>query len=94
MNDEQYKRFRTMQNDPTIRCLYSVKDKKDNMYFLISGSSGTNYRVVINNVGKITCGCPDFSNGAKIQECVCKQCLCVLYKYLGLDFQKWFLPNV
>jgi hypothetical protein len=84
MNDEQYKRFKSMENNDTIKCLYSVKDSKDNMYFLVSGSNGNKYKVVIKTNGKIICSCPDFSNGSKIQECVCKHCLCVIYKYLHL----------
>lgn len=81
MNDEQYKRYRKMNNEP-IQCLYETHDKKKNIYFLISGSSGTKYKVTITNSGKITCSCPDFGTGAKVQECVCKHCLYVLYNRL------------
>lgn len=83
MNDEQYKRYRKMNGD-NIKCLYKKHDKKKNIYFLISGSSGTNYKVTIPTDGKITCSCPDFINGAKVQECVCKHCLYVIYNVLKL----------
>ncbi len=83
MNDEQYKRYRKMSSEP-IQCLYETHDKKKNIYFLISGSSGTKYKVAIYTDGKISCSCPDFTHGAKIQECVCKHCLHVIYNVLRL----------
>ena len=83
MNEEQYKRFRKMTTEP-IQCLYQTHDKQKNLFFLISGSSGTKYKVTIPNNGKIKCSCPDFSNGAKIQECVCKHCLHVIYNVIQL----------
>ena len=82
MNDEQYKRFIKMKNED-IKCLFKIKDKS-NYYFLISGSTGTHYKVAIYNTGKIHCDCPDFKNGAKTQECVCKHCLYVLYFVLKM----------
>jgi len=81
MNDEQYKRYRKMNADP-IKCLYKTHDKKKNIYFLISGSSGTKYKVIIPTNGKISCSCPDFTHGAKVQECVCKHCLYVIFNVL------------
>ena len=87
MNDEQYKRFRKM-NSERIICLFSKIDSNATIHFLISGSSGTRYKVSIitdgKSAGKITCSCPDFSTGAKTQECVCKHCLFVIYNVLEL----------
>ncbi len=72
-----------MNSDP-IQCLYETHDKKKNIYFLISGSSGTKYKVVIAHNGKISCSCPDFTHGAQVQECVCKHCLYVIFKVLKI----------
>jgi len=87
MNNEQYKRFRKMEKDP-LNCLFKAKDKAGNLHFLISGSTGVKYKVSIylhgEKKGKINCTCPDFKNNAKIQECVCKHCLHVLYKVLKI----------
>ncbi len=83
MNDEQYKRYRKMTSDP-IQYLYGTHDNKKNLYFLVSGSSGTHYKVTIPTNGKISCSCPDFTHGAKEQECVCKHCLYVIYNVLKL----------
>ena len=83
MNDEQYKRFRKM-NAESIKCLYSKKDKNGGIHFLISGSTGTKYKVSVYNDGRIVCDCPDFTHGSKENECVCKHCLYILYKELGL----------
>jgi hypothetical protein len=83
MNDEQYKRFRKMQNEP-ITCLFKTHDKQQKLYFLISGSSGSKYKVIIAPSGEISCSCPDFKHGAKIQQCVCKHCLYVIFKELNI----------
>lgn len=83
MNDEQYKRFRKMNAD-NIECLYYTHNSNKNLFFLISGSSGAKYKVSISPKGKIECSCPDFKNGAKVQECVCKHCLYVIYNTLKL----------
>ena len=83
MNDEQYKRYRKMASDP-IQYLYGTHDNKKNLYFLVSGSSGTHYKVTIPTNGKISCSCPDFTHGAKEQECVCKHCLYIIYNVLKL----------
>lgn len=82
MNDEQYKRFRKM-NAESIKTLFTTRDETGNMHFLVSGSSGNKYKVsVYTRDGKITCSCPDFSHGAKVQECVCKHCLYVIFKVI------------
>lgn len=83
MNDEQYKRYRKMTSE-SIECVYYTHDKKKNIYFLISGSSGVKYKVTIPINGRISCSCPDFTHGAKAQECVCKHCLHVIYNVLKL----------
>jgi hypothetical protein len=83
MNDEQYKRYRKMNADP-IQCLYQTHDKNKNIYFLISGSSGTKYKVTITPKGKIECSCPDYKHTAVVQECVCKHCLFVIFHVLRL----------
>ena len=83
MNDEQYKRFRKM-NSEDINCLYETHDKKKNIYFLISGSTGTHYKVEISADGKICCSCPDFKHTSKEQGCICKHCLHVIYRLLKL----------
>ena len=83
MNDEQYKRFRKMDSEP-INCLYITHSKTKTIYFLVSGSTGTKYKVEIPTNGKIICGCPDFQKTCKVQECVCKHCLHVIYKVLKL----------
>ena len=83
MNDEQYKRYRRMNADP-IKCLYVTHNKEKDLYFLISGSKGTKYKVTIPTNGKICCSCPDFKNSSQVQECVCKHCLYVIYNVLRL----------
>jgi len=80
MNDEQYKRYRKLQSE-NIKCLFKTQ-KNDTLYFLISGSSGTRYKVCIPNDGKITCSCPDFKHNSKNNECVCKHCLHVILNVL------------
>lgn len=82
MNDEQYKRYRKMNVEP-IKCLYKAR-KNTNLYFLISGSSGTNYKVTVQSDGKISCSCPDFTHGSKDNRCICKHCLYVIYNVLRL----------
>ena len=83
MNDEQYKRFRRYKTE-ALECLYQTRDSKKNLHFLISGSSGTRYKVTIPVDGKVTCSCPDFSHTCKVQECVCKHVLHVIFKTLRL----------
>ncbi len=93
MNDEQYKRYRKMQSDP-IKCLFIIPDKSKNLHFLISGSSGTKYKVTIPVNGKISCSCPDFKHGAKVQECVCKHCLHVIFQVLRVfDLEHTFFSR-
>lgn len=82
MNDEQYKRFRKMKNE-NIQCLFTLYKAKT-LYFLVVGSTGTKYKVCIKNTGQISCSCPDFKNGAQVQECVCKHCLYIIFEYLGV----------
>lgn len=79
MNDEQYKRYRKMLQDP-IKDLFTLKDKQGNLHFLISGSSGTKYKVTIFLNGKIACSCPDFKHHGN--SSICKHCLYVLFKSL------------
>ena len=83
MNDEQYKRFRKMQAEK-INCLFKTHDKHKKLYFLISGSAGNKYKVIISPNGEISCSCPDFKHSSKTQECVCKHCLHVIFKVLKL----------
>lgn len=83
MSDEQYKRYRKM-NAEDINCLYFTRNKSKDIYFLVFGSSGVNYKVVIFNNGKITCSCPDFKHGCKTHSCVCKHCLFIIYKKMKL----------
>jgi hypothetical protein len=81
MNDEQYKRYRKIFSED-IKCLYMTHDKKKNIHFLVSGSSDKRYKVTISAVGRIACGCPDFVHNSKVQECVCKHCLYIIYSVL------------
>lgn len=81
MHDEQYKRYRKMHND-TIKLLLKKKSLKRDLYFLVKGNSGENYKVVIRKNGVIDCSCPDQCNGAKNNECVCKHCLFVIFQVL------------
>lgn len=83
MEDEQYKRYRKMVGED-IKCLHSVVDRKGTLHFLISGASGTRYKVSVGNKGALTCSCPDFKHGAKDGECVCKHCLFLIYRHLRL----------
>jgi len=84
MNDEQYKRYRKMKEEP-IKCLFSVKDKAGRFHFLVSGSTGTHYKVTISSAGgKISCSCPDFRNNSKNYECVCKHCLFIILEKMRL----------
>jgi len=84
MNEEQYKRYRKMMSEP-IKCLHRKKDSKNNLYFLINNSSDKNYKIKISQNGKIECSCPDFTKGgAKIEKCICKHCLFVIFKILKI----------
>jgi len=83
MNDEQYKRFRKM-NAETIECLFYTHDKNKSLHFLINGSQQKRYKVTIPKDGKITCSCPDFTHNSKVNECVCKHCLHIIYNILKL----------
>jgi len=86
MNDEQYKRFRKMRlesEDGSLKCLYSTRDDNKTLYFLIQGVN-SKYKVSINLKGQIKCSCPDFTHTCKVQECICKHCLYVVYIKLGL----------
>jgi len=83
MNDEQYKRFRKMNADK-LKCLFTKRDPSGNMHFLVSGSTGTRYKVSVYKNGVINCSCPDFCHGCKDNDCVCKHCLHVIYKVLKL----------
>jgi hypothetical protein len=80
MNDEQYKRFKKMLSE-NIECLHITKDK-NNLYFLINASTSKHYKIIISNDGKIKCSCPDYINTVKIQECLCKHCLYIIYNIL------------
>ena len=79
MNDEQYKRYRKVFTEE-IECLFCKRDDMKNMHFLVSGSSGTHYKVSIYINGKITCSCPDYKHNARVQECLCKHCLHIVSK--------------
>ena len=70
-----------MNADP-IQCLYEAHDKQKNIHFLISGSTGTKYKVTITHGGKIYCSCPDYTNTSR--DCICKHCLYVIYHVLEL----------
>lgn len=83
MNDEQYKRYCKMTGE-AIECLYQTNDRNGGLHFLISGSTGTRYKVTIHTDGKIDCGCPDFKHNSKSQECICKHCLFVIFQVLHL----------
>jgi hypothetical protein len=93
MNDEQYKRYRKMTNEP-IECLFHLR-KNEVLYFLISGSSDTHYKVRIPQNGRISCSCPDFTHTCSVQECVCKHCLYVLLVVLKVftDLQHTFFTR-
>ena len=82
MNDEQYKRFKTMQSQ-SIDCSIRARCPKGRLYFVIHGSSGSKYKVIITPRGSIFCSCPDMLK-SKINECVCKHCLYVIFEDLEL----------
>lgn len=81
MHDEQYKRYRKMHSD-TIELLIKKASSKKDLYFLVKGNSGENYKVVIRRNGDVDCSCPDQKNGAKNNECICKHCLFVIFEVL------------
>lgn len=83
MNDEQYKRYRKLHSE-TIECLFRTHDSNKTIYFLVSGSTGTKYKVTIPKNGRIECSCPDFKTNCKTHHCVCKHCLYVIYDNLKL----------
>jgi len=84
MEEEQYKRYRKMISE-NLKCLYKTSDSKNNFYFLTSGSSKNNYKVKISTNGSITCTCADFvKGGSKINNCICKHCLHIIFIELKL----------
>jgi hypothetical protein len=83
MDEQQYKRYRKMNSD-SIECLYRTCDKNNNCHFLISGSSGTRYKVSINDNGVLSCSCPDAKHAGKVEKCLCKHCLYIIFKELEI----------
>lgn len=79
MNDELYKRFRKLRQEP-IECLFAMRDEKQgDFHFLINGSSGTRYKVSIQRqTGRVACSCPDYKYNNRVQECICKHALFVV----------------
>ncbi len=86
MEDEQYKRYRKMKLEPS-QILFKMKDKNNNIHFLIQGTN--RYKVTIHNNGFLSCSCPDMKftpatdtihlDNKKIKKKIlCKHCLQII----------------
>lgn len=70
MKDDLYTRFR---NRTHVKCVFSCK-KGNKCYFLITGSTGTKYKVTAEPSGEMTCSCPDFAH----RKLFCKHIMAVV----------------
>ncbi len=62
-------------------------------HFRIVGSTKNVYLIKIDNEGKISCDCPDFSTYCVKNRCICKHCCFVISKVGKLNDESYYKPG-
>lgn len=88
---EQKKRLKKAFGEPLYLLEASFPDPE--YHFRIVGSTKNVYLIKIDDEGKISCDCPDFSTYCVKNRCICKHCCFVISKVGKLNNESYYKPG-